>query len=166
MTRRGLLRQGAVGAAITGALVAGLTPLVPSAAAEPSRASVDGQGAPDATFSVSIPGMPNASDGISDVEISPMVISQEGQGQGKASFTSVVVGGRPLEFEAWVEDWAAGKGQTKDATVVVIAGDGAPLRTWILRAMRPVGYEQSPYTTESHANETTLTVQIGHVEFK
>jgi len=72
------------------------------------------------------------------------------------------------DLHDWIQDVRTGKKDNtrKTITVHLCNRKRENVREFDLLECFPIEFVQSEYTTDSKANEATLTIQIGHVDFK
>lgn len=132
-------------------------------------------------FSVSIPGLAEASKNIREIAIDELNIDArelKGRDQelwqikpgsvhfGSATFTIAATPGSSKELQAWWAEAAKGKNIRKNISVTLFKSDRKTERAFSLTDCFPTSFSIVNFDTSSTVQTETLTVKIGRIEFK
>ena len=134
-------------------------------------------------FSVTIPGLPEASKGVRALVVDELrVQGRENDFWGRDNdywsvrpsdvqpgFATFTIAGNPRVFKevkAWFDETAAGQRIRKSITVTLFYPDTKTERTYSLSDCFPASWSAVNYDTSSTVQTETLTVKIGRIEFK
>jgi hypothetical protein len=143
---------------------------------------------PALKFSVSIPGLPEASKGVRAVTVDaaridvPEILKRDNETWGRdqeiwninagdvhpgsATFTITGTPSVFKELKAWFADSAVGQKIRKSITVTLRHPETGAERTYVLSQCFPTSWSAVNFDTSSTVQTETLTVKVGRLEFK